>query len=40
MVLDMRDMEYGGRAFTCRDFEGHLCSTRPYDRVGDPIAPK
>ena len=31
MVLDIRDMEYGGRAFTCRDPEGHLWSIGTYD---------
>jgi len=31
MVLDLRDMDYGGKAFTCRDFEGHLWSIGSYD---------
>jgi uncharacterized glyoxalase superfamily protein PhnB len=31
MVLDIRDMEYGGRAFTCRDLECHLWSIGTYD---------
>lgn len=31
MVLDIRDMDYGGRAFTCRDLEGHLWSIGSYD---------
>ena len=31
MVLDIRDMEYGGRAFTCRDPEGHLWSIGTFD---------
>ena len=31
MVLDIRDMDYGGRAFTCRDLEGHLWSVGTYD---------
>ncbi|GGA69442.1 glyoxalase [Edaphobacter acidisoli] len=31
MVLDIRDMDYGGRAFTCRDPEGHLFSIGTYD---------
>ena len=31
MVLDIRDMEYGGRGFTCRDPEGHLWSIGSYD---------
>jgi uncharacterized glyoxalase superfamily protein PhnB len=31
MVLDIRDMDYGGRAFTCRDPEGHLWSIGTFD---------
>jgi uncharacterized glyoxalase superfamily protein PhnB len=31
MVLDIRDMDYGGRAFTCRDLEGHIWSIGTYD---------
>jgi uncharacterized glyoxalase superfamily protein PhnB len=31
MVLDIRDMDYGGKAFTCRDPEGHLWSIGTYD---------
>lgn len=31
IVLDIRDMDYGGRAFTCRDLEGHLWSIGSYD---------
>jgi len=31
IVLDIRDMDYGGRAFTCRDLEGHLWSIGTYD---------
>jgi uncharacterized glyoxalase superfamily protein PhnB len=31
MVLDIRDQDYGGRAFTCRDPEGHLWSVGSYD---------
>lgn len=31
LVLDIRDMDYGGRAFTCRDPEGHLFSIGTYD---------
>ena len=36
MVLDIRDMDYGGRALTCRDLEGHLWSIGTYD----PWAPQ
>jgi uncharacterized glyoxalase superfamily protein PhnB len=31
MVVDIRDMDYGGRAFTCRDPEGHIWSIGSYD---------
>lgn len=31
IILDIRDMGYGGRAFTCRDPEGHLFSIGTYD---------
>jgi uncharacterized glyoxalase superfamily protein PhnB len=31
IVLDIRDMDYGGRAFTCRDPEGHLWSIGTFD---------
>jgi uncharacterized glyoxalase superfamily protein PhnB len=31
MVMDIADMPYGGRAFTCRDPEGHLWSVGTYD---------
>jgi uncharacterized glyoxalase superfamily protein PhnB len=31
MVLDIKDMDYGGRGFTCRDLEGYLWSVGSYD---------
>jgi uncharacterized glyoxalase superfamily protein PhnB len=31
MVMDIADMPYGGRAFTCRDLEGHIWSIGSYD---------
>lgn len=31
MVIDIADMSYGGRAFTCRDPEGHLWNVGSYD---------
>jgi len=31
MVMDIADMDYGGRAFTCRDLEGHMWSVGSYD---------
>ena len=38
MVLDIRDMDYGGRAFTCRDLEGYLWSIGTYDPWDVPKA--
>jgi uncharacterized glyoxalase superfamily protein PhnB len=35
MVIDIRDMDYGGRAFTCRDPEGHVWSIGSYDPWAD-----
>jgi len=31
IVIDIRDMSYGGRAFTCRDLEGHTWGIGTYD---------
>ncbi|CAG9167500.1 VOC family protein [Cupriavidus respiraculi] len=31
IVLDIKDEEYGGRGFTCRDPEGHLWNVGSYD---------
>lgn len=31
IVMDIADMDYGGRAFTCRDLEGHLWSIGSYN---------
>lgn len=31
VVLDIKDEDYGGRGFTCRDPEGHLWSLGTYD---------
>jgi uncharacterized glyoxalase superfamily protein PhnB len=31
MILDLRTMDYGGKAFTCRDPEGHIWSIGEYD---------
>jgi uncharacterized glyoxalase superfamily protein PhnB len=41
MVIDIRDMDYGGRGFTCRDLEGHLWSIGTYDPwdTGDTSKP-
>jgi len=31
LVMDIADMDYGGRAFTCRDPEGHIWNVGSYD---------
>ena len=31
MVMDLTEMDYGGKAFSCRDPEGHLWSIGTYD---------
>jgi len=31
MLLDIEDKDYGGRGYTCRDFEGHIWSFGSYD---------
>jgi uncharacterized glyoxalase superfamily protein PhnB len=31
IVLDIKDEDYGGRGFSCRDLEGHLWSVGTYD---------
>lgn len=31
IVLDIKDEDYGGRGFSCRDFEGHLWNFGTYD---------
>jgi len=31
IAIEIADMDYGGRAFTCRDPEGHLWSVGSYD---------
>ncbi|HMF64672.1 MAG TPA: VOC family protein [Edaphobacter sp.] len=38
IVIDIADMDYGGRAFTCRDLEGHLWNIGTYDPW--PLEPK
>ena len=34
-VMEIADMSYGGRAFACRDPEGHLWSIGSYNPWGD-----
>jgi uncharacterized glyoxalase superfamily protein PhnB len=31
VVLEIKDQDYGGRGFTCRDPEGHIWSVGTYD---------
>ena len=31
IVTDLKEMDYGGKAFSCRDPEGHLWSIGTYD---------
>lgn len=31
ILIPIKDEEYGGRGFTCRDLEGHLWSVGSYD---------
>lgn len=31
ILLDIKDEDYGGRGFTCRDVEGHIWSIGTYD---------
>jgi uncharacterized glyoxalase superfamily protein PhnB len=35
IVMDIADMDYGGRAFACRDLEGHLWNIGSYDPWAD-----
>ena len=34
IVIDLRDEDYGGRSFSCRDLEGHIWSFGTYDPWG------
>ena len=36
MLLDIKDMDYGGRAFTCSDLEGHIWNIGTYDPWNQP----
>ena len=31
VILEIKDEDYGGRGFTCRDLEGHIWSFGSYD---------
>lgn len=36
IVIELKDEDYGGRGFSCRDPEGHLWSFGTYDPWADP----
>ncbi|MEO8250702.1 MAG: VOC family protein [Burkholderiales bacterium] len=36
IVMEIRDEDYGGRGFSCRDLEGHLWSFGTYDPWAAP----
>jgi uncharacterized glyoxalase superfamily protein PhnB len=36
IVLDIKDEDYGGRGFTCRDLEGHIWNFGTYDPWEQP----
>ena len=38
IVIELKDEEYGGRGFTCRDLEGHLWSFGSYDPWASPAS--
>lgn len=38
IVIEIKDEDYGGRGFTCRDLEGHLWSVGTYDPWRSPSA--
>jgi len=38
IVIELKDEDYGGRGFTCRDIEGHLWSFGTYDPWADEAA--
>ena len=37
IVLDIKDEDYGGRGFSCRDLEGHLWTIGTYDPWETPV---
>lgn len=38
IVVELKDEDYGGRGFTCRDLEGHLWRFGTYDPWADEAA--
>ena len=37
IVLEIKDQDYGGRLYSCRDIEGHLWSFGSYDPWAAPV---
>lgn len=38
IVIELKDEDYGGRSFSCRDLEGHLWIFGTYDPWAEPVA--
>ncbi len=38
IVIELKDEDYGGRGFCCRDLEGHLWNFGTYDPWDEPVA--
>ena len=38
IVIELKDEDYGGRSFSCRDLEGHLWTFGTYDPWAEPVA--
>ncbi len=38
IVIELKDEDYGGRGFSCRDVEGHLWTFGTYDPWAEPPA--
>lgn len=38
IVIELKDEDYGGRGFSCRDLEGHLWNFGTYDPWSEPVA--
>jgi uncharacterized glyoxalase superfamily protein PhnB len=37
ILIDIKDEDYGGRGFTCRDLEGHIWNFGTYDPWGPGV---
>jgi uncharacterized glyoxalase superfamily protein PhnB len=40
ILLDIKDQDYGGRDFSCRDLEGHVWTFGTYDPWESPADPR